>query len=248
MEEEEGAGDGEEEDVDMQDEITGPLLMLEEAKHRLASEYAAKSMYARYGVHNEYIAFKKLWHDAVHGAEGKPLPDASRWFAEDGRGQNRQQEHDGHEHGNDDAGDDDDDDDDLVIDQEHVSLHCPLTLQIMKEPYTSHKCRHTFDKTSIQQFLGKTSKQCPQTGCSEMVAFKDFYFDQIMLRRIKRAEAASNNDTMMDDDDDDEAGYDEEPTMASVKMTQERAVKTERGAAGSSRRGRRGEDVEDEDE
>ncbi|KXJ96761.1 hypothetical protein Micbo1qcDRAFT_155392, partial [Microdochium bolleyi] len=73
----------------------------------------------------------------------------------------------------------------------------------MTNPYTSRKCRHTFNMDSIREFLGaRGTKLCPQTGCSEMVSFKDFYPDQIMLRRIQRAEA-SNNDTMMMDDDDD---------------------------------------------
>lgn len=241
----------EDEDEEMQqqeDDITGPLLMLEEAKHRMASEYQAKSMYARYGTHNEYIAFKKLWHDALHGAENKPLPDASRWFSEDAAGGQGRRRKNAAEDDEEEQQQDDDDDDDLIIDQEHVSLACPLSMQIMREPFTSRKCRHTFDKSSIEQFLGRAAKQCPQTGCSEMLALADFYFDQIMLRRVKRAEAAANaNDTMMmdDDDDDDESeargGYDDEPTMTSVRMTQERPVKAERGAAAGRRR-RRDED------
>ncbi|KAJ1338353.1 E3 SUMO-protein ligase NSE2 [Microdochium nivale] len=251
----EGAENAEDDDLDdaeMQDDITGPLLMVEEAKHRMAGEYEAKSMHARYGTNNEYIAFKKLWHDAVHGSEGKPLPDASRWFREGtGQGQQRsKRQRAGDDEDNDEQ--DEDDDDDLVIDQEHVSLHCPLSLQIMKDPHTSRKCRHTFEKDSIRQFLGRGTKLCPQTGCSEMVSFEDFYPDQIMLRRIQRAEASNNDTMMMDDDDDDNNdneeqgdGYDDEPTMASVTMTQERAVKTERS---SDRRRRRAEDVDEEDD
>ncbi|KAI1396897.1 zinc-finger of the MIZ type in Nse subunit-domain-containing protein [Hypoxylon fuscum] len=182
------------EDMDINPpDVIGPVRMLQEAREKAAARYASQTLYEKYGVNNDYIGFKRLWHDAVE-RDGKPLPDASRWFTQNGSR---------------DDPDDDDDDEDLIIAEEHLDIHCPLSMAVMQDPYTSRKCKHTFEKDSVVQFLstkpGRRAR-CPQTGCNKEVSIEDFHPDPIMLRRIKRRLAAQRASLADDDDDDDDDG------------------------------------------
>ncbi|ORY61235.1 zinc-finger of the MIZ type in Nse subunit-domain-containing protein [Pseudomassariella vexata] len=216
------AVDDEDEEANESPDITGPLRFLAEEKEKLANDYYAKTAYERYGLHNDYIAFKKVWHDSIHGKEGKPLPNAARWFNDDEEG------------GEEDA------DEDVVISEEVVDLRCPLSMQIMKEPYTSRNCKHTYEKAHIYGYLNphpNKTTQCPQTGCNKMVSKSDLYLDEIILRKIKRAQARENDRDSEEDDDVADGDGD------SMQVTQERQIKSER-----RERGRRQivDDAEDE--
>ncbi|KAI0105057.1 zinc-finger of the MIZ type in Nse subunit-domain-containing protein [Nemania sp. FL0031] len=193
-----------------QPRILGPLKILKHEQQKAAADYATRSLEERYAVDNDYIGFKRLWWDAVHSADGKPLPDASRWFT-------------GNNTGGDDEGEDEEEE--LVIAEEHISVYCPLSMVVMEEPYTSTACKHTFNKPAIVQFLrsqpGHRAK-CPQTGCSKEISIKDFYDDQVMLRKIKRAQAEKERHG---DDDEDEDGADVEGDSS---MLQPQSVKAER--------------------
>ncbi|KAI5922887.1 zinc-finger of the MIZ type in Nse subunit-domain-containing protein [Camillea tinctor] len=220
----EGQGDNDDDDEDMADpadDVTGPLRILKDAKARAAEDYATRTLYERYGLNNDYVGFKGMWHDAVHGADGKPLPDASKWFTQGGGGRNNNE---------------DDEDEDLVVAEEHISIHCPLSMVVMQDPYTSRKCKHTFEKAAILEFLKSQPEQqaqCPQTGCSKEVSKDDFYADQVMLRKIQRAQASNSRyDVEDDDDDDDGSGADVtgvDDADVSMQMTKHRQVKSSRG-------------------
>ena len=237
-----------------QPEIVGPCRTFRQAKKRLADDYAVKTMYERYSINNDYIGFKRMAHDAIHGTDGKPLPDPSRWFTQDGR---RAEEGDG------------DDEDDLIIAEESIDIHCPLSMVVMDNPYTSRKCKHTFNKSSLDEFFGRSreKKKCPQTGCGQQVryliplstarhlarplpasrrnwltdimiqdlAMVDFYPDPVMLRRIKRAQAG---DARVDVDYDDDDDQDEEAVAkaedagegdTTLDLTQQANIKAEGG-------------------
>ncbi|KAI1374449.1 zinc-finger of the MIZ type in Nse subunit-domain-containing protein [Hypoxylon crocopeplum] len=221
---------GDDGDEDMADaDITGPMSLLQEAREAAASEYASKSLYQKYGLNNDYVGFKRLWHDAVHGDEGKPLPDASKWFSQNGG-----------------DGEADDEDDDLIVAEEHLDIHCPLSMTVMQDPYTSQKCKHTFEKDSIVQFLRAQPggrARCPQTGCNKEVSISDFHPDPVMLRRIKRQQGTQRaNISDGDEDEEDDADADGDSPM---KGTPARKVKSEREGRG---RGRRlVEDIEDDE-
>ncbi|KAI1259451.1 zinc-finger of the MIZ type in Nse subunit-domain-containing protein [Xylariaceae sp. FL1019] len=196
----------------------GPLRILKEEKKKAAEDYAAKSMEQRYAVDNDYIGFKRLWWDAAHGTDGKPLPDASRWFSRN----------DGE------AEDEEDEEDDLVIAEEHVSIYCPLSMVIMNEPYTSRTCKHTFNKPAIVQFLQSQPNfmaTCPLPGCDKEVSIKDFADDPVMLRKIERAKAERERRNAEDDGDDDEEEEEEEADVdgdTSMQETPSQSVKSER--------------------
>ncbi|KAI1112244.1 zinc-finger of the MIZ type in Nse subunit-domain-containing protein [Nemania sp. NC0429] len=188
----------------------GPLRIWKNEQEKAAADYATRSLEQRYATDNDYIGFKRLWWDAAHGVDGKPLPDASRWFT-------------GNQVGGDD--DEDDEEDDLVIAEEHISIYCPLSMVVMEEPYTSTACKHTFNKPAIVQFLrsqpGHRAK-CPQTGCSKEISLNDFYDDQVMLRKIKREQAEKERQNV---DDEDEDGVDVEGDST---MLHPQSVKAER--------------------
>ena len=44
-------------------------------------------------------------------------------------------------------------DDDLTVASERISIKCPITLLPMKEPVTSQKCPHSFEKTAILDMI-----------------------------------------------------------------------------------------------
>lgn len=145
--EKEGRED-DDDDVDDAADVAAPQKTFEDECQKLSADYASKSMYERYALNNDYINFKRMWHDALHGEDGRPVPDASRWFAE---------------------GDQDgaDEDEDLIVAQEKHSVTCPLSLQVMESPYTSRTCKHTFDKEALSQYLAGQSKTCPESACSQ---------------------------------------------------------------------------------
>ncbi|KAG5922043.1 hypothetical protein E4U42_005617 [Claviceps africana] len=194
------------------------------------AEYEALTPYQRYALNNDYAAFKKMWHDSAIGEDGPPLPDASRWFRADGRpamtrpgaSNSRPSSADGaaaHEA-------DDGDDDDIAVAREVISLNCPLTLRQMEEPYTHVKCKHTFEKSAIMEYLpARGSVRCPQSGCNQTMSralfTQNFLLDELMLRRIQRSKQAQRG---LDDMGDDENENNDQMGDESLVMEQERPV------------------------
>ncbi|KAI0201594.1 hypothetical protein F4808DRAFT_106230 [Astrocystis sublimbata] len=188
--------EAENDDMDIvRPQILGPMRILKKERQKAAADYATRSMEERYAVDNDYIGFKRLWWDAVHAVDGKPLPDSSRWFT----GNTARDDEDAEE-----------EDEDVVIAEEHLSIYCPLSMVVMDEPYTSNVCKHTFNKPAIVQYLrGQPGHKatCPQTGCSRGISLKDFYDDQVMLRQIERQQAENlKRDVDEDEDKDDVYG------------------------------------------
>ncbi|KAI1101748.1 hypothetical protein F4804DRAFT_314979 [Jackrogersella minutella] len=196
--------------------FTEPMGFLAQAKAEAAREYASKSLYEKYGANNDYIGFKRLWHDAAHGGDGKPLPDASKWFSQNG------------------GADEEDEDEDLIVSGEQLYIHCPLSMAVMQDPYTSAVCKHTFEKGSIRQFLVSQPggrARCPQTGCNKEVSFKDFQPDPVRLRLIKRRLAMQQ-----EDEDDDDGGNADADGDSDMVITKGRNIKSEREGRGKGRR------------
>lgn len=141
--------------------VQGTVSELHSERETRKENYETTTPYQRYALDNEYIAFKKLWHDGLAGDDGPPLPDASKWFRADGTpvmGISLEQLGGGN--------DNDDSDDDLAVAREVISVNCPLTLRPLVEPYSNRKCKHTFEKAAILEYLASGREmQCPQTGC-----------------------------------------------------------------------------------
>lgn len=70
------------------------------------------------------------------------------------------------------AGDAIEDDDDLAVASERVSIKCPLTLLPMKEPVTSQKCPHSFEKGVILDMINRSDITLEGSGRRGVKALK----------------------------------------------------------------------------
>jgi SUMO ligase MMS21 Smc5/6 complex component len=106
------------------------------------------------------------------------------------------------------------DDDELIATQATVNIIDPFTLDVMVVPVRSTKCKHTYEKSSIEEVLQKNRNrpvQCPVVGCNQMVSLDDLESDVQMEVVIKRAqknksrvqEKDKTSDAIELDEDDD---------------------------------------------
>lgn len=56
------------------------------------------------------------------------------------------------------------DDSDIEIEAENINIKCPITLLVMKEPVTSRKCPHSFEKDAIEDMIRHCSLQIGGSG------------------------------------------------------------------------------------
>lgn len=114
-----------------------------------------------YASHNNYIGFKRTVHDALHPEdEAPPMPHASTWFPTSptsapntatrtrvrakARRLTEEQE--------------------LAIAREKISIRCPLTLLPFRDPVTSSKCPHSFEKEAILDMIEQSDARIGGTG------------------------------------------------------------------------------------
>ncbi|CAK7265530.1 hypothetical protein SEPCBS119000_001558 [Sporothrix epigloea] len=206
--EDEDDEDGNDEDEDANadtDAYQGPpptsaFNLLAEERGIRAAAYNVLSAHQKYGLNNDYIAFKQAWHYGMFPDNDVPLPDASHWFNAAGEpvkyGANRGADGNAgkEENGADGDGAEDAEDDDLVVQREVISFKCPLSLVTMVDPYRSKLCKHTFERSAIMEYLRggppatrNQPKKCPQTGCEVEYRAADLMPDTITRRRIQRA-------------------------------------------------------------
>lgn len=150
--------------------LTGSVDMFNDRMTRETNAYTSTSLTARYARHNEYRDFKRVVHDARYGDEGPVLGHEDTWFTDAGEPQLGVTQRRGGAY--------DDDEDDLVMDKATISTKCPITFQQLKEPYTSIKCPHTFEKNPILDMIrastarfgpgGAKSINCPIPGCDQV--------------------------------------------------------------------------------
>lgn len=169
-------------DADAPDVPGVPTLdVLREACAAKAAEYDRLTPYGKYAVNNKYIDFRQSWHEGLYqNPDNIPLPDATRWFDGNGRPrlEARRDEQQGGAaiEGDDDNGEgDDDDDDDIQIAREKRSFRCPLSLAVIREPYTCGLCKHSFEKSAITEYIRggngrRRAAECPVPGCHVKVS------------------------------------------------------------------------------
>ncbi|KAF2438037.1 hypothetical protein P171DRAFT_437126 [Karstenula rhodostoma CBS 690.94] len=170
--------------------LTGVSEMYTERVEREKRDYTSISYIGRYSKNKEYSTFKKMVHDAQY-RDDRPLPNPEMWFTETGSPALGVTGH-GEDH--------DDDDDDIVMERATISIKCPLTFLPYKDPYTSLKCPHTFERVAIMEMIrksnvrvgggsassGEKAVKCPVTGCDQMLRANDLNHDPVLARRIKR--------------------------------------------------------------
>lgn len=209
--------DSAEEDIDIDREnIAGPSHQLKGRLEEWELENQGKTMTARYTAQNDYINYKKVVHEGIHGkdVEPPPLPNPNLWFDDGDRAM-----------GNGDAGPtqpqdtqsgnaDQDEDSDVEFARAVKPLRCPLTLMYYKDPLTSTKCPHSFEKAAILEMIsqspcrinspnalqnlhnpmptaaqlqeGDQAVRCPSAGCSAMLCDKDLKEDPVLQRQAAR--------------------------------------------------------------
>ncbi|MCJ1279677.1 hypothetical protein MMC21_007501 [Puttea exsequens] len=219
QEDREADGEGEEGEGESASVVLKRVLGEEKAR------YARLSMAERYASHNDYIGFKKILHDSHHpGPEAPPLPHASTWFpnSSSSSGPSQPQQR-AHGHGSSADAIQDDDDVELAETSATINIKCPLTLRPMKEPVTSLKCPHSFEKAAILDMIGRSDvfvggkgtvgrraqggvrgMKCPV--CETLLTAADLRDDLVLTRKIKRILAAleARDRGLSDGDDQDE--------------------------------------------
>lgn len=179
--------------------LTGATQLFTSRMQREKDAYAALSPTVRYARNNEYRDFKGIVNDARHGGASK-LSHEDTWFTETGSPTTRCiTDGNGGGNNNNNNADNDDDDDDIIVDKATMSTRCPLTYQQFREPYTSTKCPHTFEKNAILDMIrgsvnriggrggpgAKMEKavECPVNGCSQ-VRHIFFFYNSIPFHAI----------------------------------------------------------------
>ncbi|KIJ54712.1 hypothetical protein M422DRAFT_240792 [Sphaerobolus stellatus SS14] len=169
-----------------------PLGDLEEAyKSKTATAvatYQAQTTRQKYAKNASYKKFKEnVWETSHDDA----MPPLGNFFPkEDG---------------------DSDSESDIEVGGMTQTYKCPLTLTHLANPMTSKLCNHSFSGDAIKEYLskGKGRKQCPATGCPQILSIADLEYDKDLekraanaLRRAKRREEESDEDEaeMVDDD------------------------------------------------
>ncbi|GAQ42145.1 hypothetical protein AtubIFM55763_003674 [Aspergillus tubingensis] len=241
-EEEEGE---EEEGVDVDEDEEGAVPFLAQFEEELQGkmeEYNGLSLTRRYTTNNSYIGFYKIIHEAKHiGDEIPPPPHPSTWFShlEDHHPHSQPPSHHpststtttttsastrqtkttttrSHpRHPSPSASEDDE----IAIQTERISLKCPLTLLPFRDPVSSTKCPHSFEREAIFTMIGGSNQMVPDPRgssgssgsisagggggrarkrvrsvkcpvCEVQLTEFDLRSDPVLVRRVKRAEMA----------------------------------------------------------
>ena len=172
-----------------------------------------------YSTNNAYIGFYRIIHEAKHpGNDIPPLPSSTTWFTHlEPASQSQPQSHSqSHPRPHSRSPSTTSTTSDLAISSEIISLKCPLTLLPFQNPVTSTKCPHSFEREAIESMLSQSQTtvavssaatatsagssrgsrkgrrvravKCPV--CSELLTGDDLRADAVLVRRVKRAEAA----------------------------------------------------------
>jgi hypothetical protein len=217
-----------------------PIALLRSAFADQSSSWQSKSLTERYANSNEYTGFYRTVYDAKNpGENAPPIPHASLWFAEEEDPDrlplpgSQAPQVNGEE------------DSDVEIASERVSLKCPITLLPFKDPLTSTKCPHSFEKDAILDMLRLSSEYLPFTAnqqlelsqirdrraldrrtkeigtpivkcpvCSCTLVAADLKPDPVLLRKVKRVEAATKRQQNPASDSEEE---DDEPLRSTQR-------------------------------
>ncbi|KAI5284890.1 hypothetical protein KEM54_000982 [Ascosphaera aggregata] len=176
-----------------------------------AENWERMNMIKRYAYNNDYKTFKRSVHEALYAYhdEAPPLPNPSMWFddisQESGKRSCR-------------SAAAEESDDDLAIEREKISLTCPITLLPFKQPVTSRKCPHSFEKSAILDMIRQSEDRTTQQGkrvhcarcpvCHMMLTEADLADDPVLARKVRRQYEREER-VGYDDDDDDGGGGDD---------------------------------------
>lgn len=150
--------------------------------------------------------------------EAPPMPHSSTWFSHmEGPGADASSGTPGSRRTRNQRQPSPADSDDIAIERERISLQCPLTLVRFRDPVTSTKCPHSFEREAIMDMISRSQPvrggprvkavKCPV--CSILLTAGDLVRDTAMQRRVRRAEeqeARRAEESGSDDDDEQQNG------------------------------------------
>ncbi|KAJ5612501.1 Zinc finger RING/FYVE/PHD-type [Penicillium lagena] len=120
------------------------------------------------------------------------------------------------------------DSDDIAIERERISLKCPLTLLDFRDPVTSTKCPHSFERAAITDMISRSNSYAPAGGsaggrrvrivkcpvCDIPLSLADLRADPVLLRRVRRVQERAG-----DEDEDGDGGRDESASHGGLLLT-----------------------------
>lgn len=192
-----------------------PSIALKTALQLKTDKYATLDLFTKYAQDNDYKKFKREIHESSYEpGTAPPMANERTWFKESGVPQPGMTTR---------AAGADDSDDDLAIAKETISTKCPLTLQEFRDPVTSTKCPHSFERDALMEMIDSPANavrsgtgrgavnavQCPVPGCTSLLTKQDVQEDEGLKRRIVRLQRAARiAQDEADNEDSDRDGRD----------------------------------------
>lgn len=136
----------------------GVPVLLKQKMEEWEKSYNAMSMGDRYASHNDYVHFRQSLHYAIHAGSDPmpPVPHASTWFrstSDDNVTQGSQEQPYLYQRASAPAEEGGDSGSDIEAVAASINIKCPVTLLPMKNPVTSTKCPHSFEKEAIEEMI-----------------------------------------------------------------------------------------------
>ncbi|KAI1625392.1 hypothetical protein EDD37DRAFT_385543 [Exophiala viscosa] len=232
-----------------------PHALLSSALQKQQKTWSTRTPTEKYAHNNTYTGFKRNWFEGDHpGDEKPPMPAPGLWFAaEEGREVISSSQR--HRHGTSAEADNDDNTSgsEVEIASERTRLKCPITFLSFKDPVSSDKCGHSYERFAILDMLKASQDRPKQVRCPECnvpMTEDDLQPNPSLKRRVqrllahaakKRARGGEAATSEVDGDEDDEVrdagthrrpvGLGSSPVPASTGKNR-RNVKAER-ASGS---------------
>jgi hypothetical protein len=145
--------------------------------------WTVQSLYDRYAMDKGYADFRQQEFEGYNDDEEQDPPSPEKWFEteEPAPGTATQ-------------GAADESDDDVQIARAKISTKCPLTLQEFKDPVMSTVCKHTFEKSAIDEMIGRRAQvQCPVGGCPNVRTLVLSHFLVLPLTRHSTSRAPNSS-------------------------------------------------------
>ena len=120
----------------------------------------------RYATHNDYISFKKSLHSGLHAntENPPPVPHSNSWFRAGPDGVEGPHALLSRQAASSQAGDEEAEGSDVEAVAVSINIKCPITLLPMKDPVTSKKCPHSFEKSAIEEMINFSRTQTGGSG------------------------------------------------------------------------------------